>query len=588
MSRTPERKENPATRQRVGVISQFRPWAKMVGWYDPMQLIRTGVDVLISSIFGQYADRRTAGRRGGSGADAATPYDFTVDDAGELRSELWLDYVSDLGDGWHSTYNVAYAVTRSSLSLPDASANGASLELPRADVMIFGGDQVYPVASRALYQDRLVRPYEAALRDSEAPHPHLFAVPGNHDWYDNLVAFTSLFCSGRWFAGWRTQQRRSYFALKLPHNWWLIGADVQLASDIDMPQLEYFKAVAEQMGPDDRVILCVPEPHWIYAQAYGKYDDNCNESNLAFLEERVFQRKTCVCLAGDLHHYRRHADRAGAQKITCGGGGAFLYPTHGEDVDSMRGGYTLQSAYPPPDVSRVLCRRNFLFSFLNPRFGLVTGALYMLIAWATKVDLSGFGVLQYREVIGMSVDGLVASQAATSWAVLLCAGFIIFTDTHSKLYRWIAGPLHALAHMAAVLMLGWLATFVTVGPLGMPFGSAQQLLLAGAMIFISGWIVGPTIVGLYFFLSLNVFHRHAGEAFSALHIEDWKSFLRIKVDDQGVTIFPIGIERVWKAWRVSSGGVECPEWLPDETAPARKRGTQPTLIEPPIFVSREC
>src|SRR5919199_6767138 len=32
--------------------------AKMVGWYDPVQLIRTGAEVLISSIFGKYADQR--------------------------------------------------------------------------------------------------------------------------------------------------------------------------------------------------------------------------------------------------------------------------------------------------------------------------------------------------------------------------------------------------------------------------------------------------------------------------------------------------------------------------------------------------
>ena len=151
-----------------------------------------------------------------------------------------------------------------------------------------------------------------------------------------------------------------------------------------------------------------------------------------------------------------------------------------------------------------------------------------------------------------------ASQAATSWAVLLCVGFIIFTDTHSKLYRWIAGPLHALAHLVAVFLLGWWATFVTVGPWGMPFGSAQQLILAGTLIFASGWIAGPVIVGLYFLVSLNVFNRHTGEAFSSLRIQDWKSFLRIKVDERGVTIYPIGIERVWKAWRVSPGGTESP------------------------------
>ena len=30
----------------------------MVGWYDPFQLAQTGVDVLVSTIFGRYADYR--------------------------------------------------------------------------------------------------------------------------------------------------------------------------------------------------------------------------------------------------------------------------------------------------------------------------------------------------------------------------------------------------------------------------------------------------------------------------------------------------------------------------------------------------
>ena len=71
------------------------------------------------------------------------------------------------------------------------------------------------------------------------------ALPGNHDWYDSLVAFQKLFFThifnGRTFAGgWRTRQKRSYFALKLPHKWWLVGVDLQLSHNIDVPQLRYF------------------------------------------------------------------------------------------------------------------------------------------------------------------------------------------------------------------------------------------------------------------------------------------------------------------------------------------------------------
>ena len=145
--------------------------------------------------------------------------------------------------------------------------------LPRGDVLVFGGDEVYPTPSREEYQRRLVAPYAAAFGDDRpAERPHVYAVPGNHDWYDGLSAFTRLFCSdigGRRFAGWWTRQRRSYFVLKLPHRWWLVGSDGQLQSDLDVPQIEYFREIAARhMQPGDKVILCLSMPVWVYAQKY--------------------------------------------------------------------------------------------------------------------------------------------------------------------------------------------------------------------------------------------------------------------------------------------------------------------------------
>ncbi|HEY9517296.1 MAG TPA: metallophosphoesterase [Gemmatimonadaceae bacterium] len=571
------------TQQRLGVVSQFTHWAKMVGWYDPAQLARTGARVLVSTLFTSYDDRRAADKLT-AGDEAALPTDYSLDEAGAPRDALWIDYVADLGDGWHSTYQVAYALSRRSLALRDPS--GAVCDTRRGDVLIFGGDQVYPTASRQTYQDRLVRPYEAALRDSEAPHPHIYAVPGNHDWYDNLVAFRSLFCTGRWFAGWRTRQRTSYFALKLPHGWWLVGTDVQLDSDIDAAQLAYFRDVAARMAPDDQIILCVAEPHWIYARAYGKSDDNCNESNLAFLEQRVFNRKIAVYLAGDLHHYRRHANEEGAQKITCGGGGAFLHPTHGPDVDVLHGGYTVRSAFPTPRESRRLCWRNLLFQFINPKFGVITAILYTLLAWSVNVNVSIYGMPQYGDVAQVSLAAILQNQSAVMWMAILCGGFVLFTEAHSRSFRWIAGTLHALTHLSAVFCLGWWATFFTVQSLGLPFGSIRQLLLAGTLIFGLGWLVGSLVMGLYFIIALNGFGRHTNEAFSSLRSPDWKSFLRMRVDATGVTIYPVGIRRVWKAWRINPGGPESPEWIPDYQAPRRQHGIEPALIESPIIVKR--
>jgi len=229
--------------------------------------------------------------------------------------------------------------------------------------------------------------------------------------------------------------------------------------------------------------------------------------------------------------------------------------------------------------------RNLLFPLINPKFGFATATLYVLLAWAVNVNVAVYGLPEYGDVIHASLVGVIQNQSAVMWMALLCGGFVLFTDTHSKWFRWIGGSLHALAHLTAVAALGWWATFVTVQRFGLEFGTICQLLLAGALIFALGWLVGPMIMGIYFIIALNGFGRHTNEAFSSLRSPDWKSFLRIKVDPAGLTIYPIGFRKVWKAWRINPGGSESPEWVPDEQAPRSQHGSAPALIESPVFVS---
>ena len=285
----------------------------MVGWYDPAQLVRTGLAVAASTLFGRHADYRLMEALV---ALIGHPYDEPQSSADK---DFWIDYVADIGDGWNSTYDVAYEVAQPHLDV--TAPDGKDYRTERGSVLIFGGDEVYPVAGRAQYKERTVAPYEAALRTTEAPHPWVRAVPGNHDWYDSLVAFTRLFSTRPFFAGWQAQQAASYFAIKLPRGWWLLGTDIQLDSDIDQPQIEYFKDIATtKMLPGDRIILCNAEPHWIYAHIYGEGDPDYSENNLAFLEDKVLgkDKKVAVFLAGDLHHYRRHEGKDGTRRMPIG------------------------------------------------------------------------------------------------------------------------------------------------------------------------------------------------------------------------------------------------------------------------------
>ena len=216
----------------------------MVRWFDPHQLIDTAVRVMLSGVFSAYADKRES--------QAREPAE--VPDHSE-HADLWLDYVADLGDGWNPTYTVARLLATEAITL---DWDGETHCTERGRVLVFGGDAVYPVPKAEEYENRMLGPYRAAMPCAPEQAPELFAVAGSHDWYDGLVNFTSIFCRNRWVGGWKTRQRRSYFALKLPNGWWLWGIDVQFGASVDEVQLRYFAEVAaDQMGPGDRVIVCM-------------------------------------------------------------------------------------------------------------------------------------------------------------------------------------------------------------------------------------------------------------------------------------------------------------------------------------------
>jgi hypothetical protein len=617
----------------------------MVGWYDPRQLVRTGLQVAISTIFGRYSDRRLVEALASGRPEI---YDYThhyKDDGQELceldegrqRDEIWIDYVADLGEGWNSTYAVAYHLSEDSRDFEytdSASGEKQHAQTRRGNLLIFGGDQVYPAADRVEYDQRLVKPYERAFpAKAREEHPHAFAIPGNHDWYDSLISFSRLFCSKRWFGGWRTRQSRSYFALKLPHGWWLLGTDTQLGSDIDAPQVEYFKGVAAEMKETDRIILCHAEPHWIFARMYEHLDSSISESNLSFLET-MLGKKIAVFIAGDLHHYRRHeaTDQSSTQKITAGGGGAFLHPTHmgllGKDVSRLEEkssgrAFEKKSTFPPEGVSRKLCWRNLIFPYLKGNqswtFGFLTAGLYLLTTLAVVSDFkhieqtsSGIrSVVGLKNIVGTTLHTVLNSPSTLFWALLTILGFVLFTDTHSKTYKWIMGSLHALAHILSAFTVALASIYFVLSivaatsrsntpPLkigsfemnwvyqltqgGHIFNFDLRVLLTVFLILIGGYIVGSLIQGLYLLISLNVFGRHFNEAFSTIAAEDWKSFLKLKIDKDGdLTIYPVGIRRVPRKWKINDrqGGAVI---LPDgERDP---RATQPALIEPPITLKR--
>jgi len=606
--------------------------AKMTEWYNPKQLLDTGIKTAISTIIGENADPRlvAATEKSDKFFDFSKQlvkenYDF--EPFGEEKKEIWIDYVSDVGDGWNPTYSVAYSIAKEELEV-----GGVEGTLPRGEILIFGGDGVYPTATTEEYEKKLVKPYRMAFNASrhgaipkteevERPKlenknqrieiadlkrkPHVFALPGNHDWYDSLVSFQKIFCThmfnGRTFAGgWRTRQKRSYFALKLPQNWWLLGVDLQLSHNVDVPQLEYFEKVLQQMKEGDKVILCVPEPYWVKAikyqdmpEAYEKFVKK--EESLEKLEMILEEKKADLklYLAGDLHHYRRFEAGEGAEKvhkITAGGGGAFLHPTHDFDFrkNNPRGKpkadkFKFKKQYPSYKQSRKLDWQNF-YRFIpnNKWFGLVPAILYPLIALLIHGKVEGeFNWIKPLEV---TVVRLVEEPISFITVLLLLAGLVFFTDSNSKLQKYVGGLLHGLFHLGAIFVLGWLGFFVMrlIFPeAGNPVYYKENQAIINIVLFFSvliicaigGYIIGSILMGLYLFISLHFFGRHDNEAFSALHVEDYKNFLRMHIDTDGsLTIYPLKIETVSREWKPVEKDGEIVSFEP-------KKKLKPALIE---------
>lgn len=249
-------------------------------------------------------------------------------------------------------------------------------------------------------------------------------LPGNHDWYDGLSAFDRLFCSrrdgvssGSKFGDFHCQQHRSYWAVKLPHNWWVWGIDIQLTSSLDAGQMRYFNEVARTLqshdGEQPRIILCLATPSWVEGSESGRYEDY-TENLRRVVNIAIDKANVCLMVAGDWHHYARYFSPAfGLNAISSGGGGAYLAPTH--QLDSVlhvpwktsgsaplqQVAFTLkaplstepsivanlkheprpESVYPRRSTSRRLSWLIPAFPVWNPTFCLALGFLYFLMYW---------------------------------------------------------------------------------------------------------------------------------------------------------------------------------------------------------------
>src|SRR6185503_29756 len=138
----------------------------------------------------------------------------TTDDHG--RPCCWIDFLADTGDSARLVYQLAYLLQQPELEVrnplaPRGARDTGTLPapLPRGVALIIGGDTAYPIATREQLVQRIRAPFLWARHDREAaeqaakrhdrpverraapvdPPVKLLAIPGNHDYYNNLDGY---------------------------------------------------------------------------------------------------------------------------------------------------------------------------------------------------------------------------------------------------------------------------------------------------------------------------------------------------------------------------------------------------------------
>lgn len=568
-TKPPELKELTAETVKITDLSRF---PNMTGWFEPLLLGKLLLRVIVSDLFGQYADRRLIE----AALDPATKEKHLknaqlVRLAPDEEGAVWLDYVSDLGDGFDATYAVAYLLAQPKLRVGDDL-------LPRAHVLIMGGDEVYPTALRDDYKVKMRIPYEFALPDTkEKSEIPLFLLPGNHDWYDGLVNFLAIFCREKPTAigRWRSNQRRSYFAAKLTENWWLWGIDIALVRDMDQPQADYFVAIAEGMPKGANIILCSAEPGWYKAEAKGgSYRTLSYAAGIAKnagKAEGGRDLKIPLILSGDSHHYARYSG-SGRQYITSGGGGAFLHGTlelkdkiEAEWLWDRRATLALQSCYPSKETSAGLLDGNRAFGTLNPELTTSIALLYLAFSFVLS--------LAWRWDVGLGIFAL------------LFAGLYFYAryqEGHS-LKALTLSAAHAAAHMAVVVAISWLALWTNrrfFGGFDWPWWLWLGALAVGALT--AGRLLAGKIFGWNLLLTCRHFGMNHNDAFSAMKLDSHRHFLRIRISGDTLTIYPVKLEKVpaRDEWRANSERTT--EWSPSVFVPDPPMTAE--LIEEPLFI----
>jgi hypothetical protein len=322
-----------------GTYKQLMPdHVEKLSWLSPRTLwaARNGV---LASWFGDPTGRtrsRWVARRAAAGASA----DKVIQR--ETADRFSFMVIGDTGEGDDSQYAVVPGFLKASQG---------------TDFAVIASDVIYPVGGADDYGSKFFRPYQ----DYPAP---IYAIPGNHDWYEDLGAFMRVFCADtpplepeprpRPFSrGWwrdllwhrprPADEQRLAAARSLraapgrqavqPGPYWaidagplrIVGIDTGLLGTIDAEQGAWLREVSR--GPRPKILITGSplyvdgEHHPGAIEGGGTVDDIVRDP----------EHRYVAAIGGDIHNYQRYpvdVDGRTIQYVVAGGGGAFMHATH--------------------------------------------------------------------------------------------------------------------------------------------------------------------------------------------------------------------------------------------------------------------
>ncbi|MFB0614484.1 metallophosphoesterase [Streptomyces sp. AGS-58] len=312
--------------------------AEKLSWLDPRILwaARNGV---LASWFGDPTGRtrsRWVARRAAAGA----PADKLI--RRDVPDRFSFMVIGDTGEGGDSQYAVVPGF----------------LKVARdTEFAVIASDVVYPVGSADDYGRKFFRPY----RDYPAP---IYAIPGNHDWYEDLGAFMRVFCADTpplppeprprpltrawwrsllWHRARPADEQRLAEARRLrsapeqqavqPGPYWaidagpvrIVGIDTGLLGSVDAEQGAWLRKMS--LGPRPKILVTGSplyvdgEHHPCPVEGGGTVDDIVRDPEHHYV----------AAIGGDIHNYQRYpveVDGRTVQYVVAGGGGAFMHATH--------------------------------------------------------------------------------------------------------------------------------------------------------------------------------------------------------------------------------------------------------------------